>query len=356
MGSGNSLKKTYSYQKNHKQIINIPANIEALFFGSSEIKESIHVYRVLAVILARIKGDELKNEKQLELFSEEFYFDQIEERDSLVGFHFKKSDFLPAGYTNFKPVEDAFRFLRKYKMDEKQRFRRSDGTILSLFTNFITQVVYEEKERSGRIYFEMGSYWYFRLRYGLRGFNKYLLDMFFKTNRVRTIKFYSYLLSIKKTSTLKIETFNRKFGTKYESYSTVAREYLEPIRREINSVSLITFGYHKTKEGHICIQKNIRKKALAESLEEYGEEKRLKTEARKKYLNKLNYLKRKHDLSDKDVIKIKSAFRSYDFEGLLEVTKNYKKRLHKELTGERFMEELVACMSDYMKNQTSQEN
>lgn len=324
------IKKTYDYKKNSKKVVNVPRNIQDIM--ESSVKDSsisIHTLRIFSLILSRAKGNEIKDKDQYTLFSDEFLF----ENNTAIRFNYKLSDFAPKGTTSFAHVKQALKELVTYQINIPKKITRPDGSKITFFSGMISNLVMEEQ---GKVSFDMSSYWYCKFMYTMAGFNKNLVDLFFKSKDVKDIVFYTFLTKITAAgTTIKIENLNKKFNLNFEHYSELERTFLKPMRRKLNRISDISFNYSKVNNLLVAIkpyQTSIEDSKYLESRPQLTS-----LSEQKKINNKLTYLKDKHNLTVNNLQLLKPIFTRYSFSFINEILNENKKNLH-ELRGDIFLD------------------
>lgn len=334
------IKKEYNYQRNNKKIVNVPKNIQEIFANSiNDDAITIHTLRIFSVILSRIKGNEIKDSNQYSLFSDEFLFDN----KTAIRFNYKLSDFAPKGTTSYSHVKNALKELVKYQIDVPKKIKRPDGKTITFFSGIISNLVMEEK---GKVSFDMSSYWYCRFIYTATNFNKHLVDLFFKSKEVKDIAFYTFLLQIPKGTTMKISTLNTKFNINYSTYSELERGFLQPLREKFNSLSDVSFNFSKLNNNLISIKPYY---LDSKPKEEIKERIKTRTSEAKRVINRLNYLKKKHQLEEVEFNILSSLFNKYSMGFFNEILKSNKKVLS-DLKGEVFLSRLSDIYISQIKN------
>ena len=336
-----NIKEEIGHQarKSYPASIRVPKELQNLVLNAKKEKLTIHTIRIVVCILARIKFRQIDRPEQLSLFSDQFFT----EADSLVKFTFKYKDFLPDNYTNIKPIKEAFRFLENYQNEYHQIINKK-GEKLEVGGGLIMgKPTFNTTKKE--VIFHMNSYWYDKFLNLSENFNEHLLNLFFNTGKLNTKIMYSYLTTLPDKGTkAHIDTLNKKFGTRYGSYSEFTRSLLNGIKLELDKVADISFNITKSESN---------KQVMV--VTPYLTNNEPKTNARPKDLEysrikrKVIYLKGKHDLDDVQAAMLKTVFRKHGFDNINYVISKNKKSWSKNVKGEDFMNLFTAAYTGFLK-------
>ena len=334
-----TVRKEYSYKKKSDVVVKIPKDIQALMIGAKKENFNIHILRIFGKILSRIKMNQIYTENQYTLFSDDF----LDDENSLVRFNFKYRDFLPTGYTNVEPIKDALLSLKKYKDDVWHSVNNRKGEEVNFVGGLIFNLAINKTKK--HVSFDMNAYWYYKFLNIANDYNPSVLSLFYKTNSLNTIVFYNYIRSLKRKGTsLKIETFNERFGTNYTTYSEISRSFLGRIKTELDKKGDWSFNFSKNTKNTKLIDivpypTNVEDKKLTT--------KQL-TDSRIK--RKVYYLQDKHELSKLNVVMLKSIFKKHGYDLMNKVLTDNKKVINSSLKGEEFMSSYINLYQAYIKN------
>lgn len=252
---------------------------------------------------------------------------------SIVNFDFKYSDFLPEGYTNTKPIEDALLFLEEYEKKVWRKMINHKGEKVRLRGGIIFNTRMNDTKNG--VSFFMNAFWYMIFINTSKGYDTGSLNTALKLHSLNTLMFYNWLIGLKpEGTTIKIETLNQSFETNYINFSKLEMNFLKPIKNELDSKSNVSFNFSKNDQGHINIvpyyldeNKNI--KDVMQKPIEIGDKKKIN--------RKVRTLQDKHELSKENCAILKGLFKKYEYGNMNKIFKDNKTIFNGDLKGDDFM-------------------
>ena len=146
------------------------------------------------------------------------------EHNTFASMKIKNSLISPSGSS--KQVIEAVEFLTKFKMGWYSSIN-SKGKEIKTFGGLITAPTYDER---GYTSFLISSYWLKKLIV-IPEYNPTLYNLVYNIRNNKHVIFAIWLAKIPyEGTTLKLETFNEKFGINYSTTKDFCSKFLKPIR------------------------------------------------------------------------------------------------------------------------------
>lgn len=264
--------------------------VDEFLSGKEATKLTINALKIVFNIVSQLRNEQFQKKsapRQLTLFEDEFtsehnLFAELSIKNSLIT-------------SNSEELKKAYASLVKYKMDW-YKFNTSDGSEVEAFGGLISNVYYREK---GYTSFLISSYWVKRV-IQIDNYNKTLYKLVYNVRSNKHILFYFWLSKLPMDGTqVKVSTINNYFDVNYTNARDMCRDFLKPIRENLNKYSHKSFNYNYLGE-IITIKPYLTREIEAEATND----KVTKEEIKKDY--KMRYLKDRHQLTEEELKKIKS--------------------------------------------------
>ena len=329
--------KNYVIKKKYKEL---PPS-EILRFGNEFVDEflldedttdiPINALKVIFNLVSILRNEQLQKKKQpqqLKLFEEEFAsehntYAQMKIKNSLIT---RNSEVLKATY----------KYLTQLKYDWYE-FTTSDGRKIKALGGLISNVFYEE---NGYTSFLVSSYWIKKLIH-LPEYNSTLYNLVYIVRSNKHILFWFWLTKIREEGTkVKRTTINQQFKVNYKDSRSLCKEFLKPIRENLNKYSHRSFNY--SIEGELIhimpySVKTISADGLSSSMVQ---------QVNSNYY--LRYFRNRHQLSEEELKGITYIFKHIpndkmliiDAYKLFVINCRRKKSKTTEYTGKNFLNEL----------------
>jgi hypothetical protein len=308
----------------------MPTILNNVFFKNKEAGLSIHSLRILAVILLRLKNEQLRNKKEVTLFENEWLTEKEDSENMMMKFLLK--DFIPDGSKNYSVVMQA---LDALAITRKVKYKNEEGEDIILTDN-VLGYSYNSKKRG--IHIKLRGYW-LKFFIDLSKFsNEFPISMVFKLNSQNSISFYFWLKTVPldANAPLTIENINSKFGTSFEFISRIETKLLKPLKDEFDRTSELSFNY-TIENNKAFIKPYETKNAVPEmyNQEDYSMRKAL------------IYKKKKYALSETEYSILEDMYIRYSYS----VVHNSSVRKSKlvKLKGTVYIQELSELIKIYMK-------
>lgn len=308
----------------------MPTILNNVFFKNKAAGLSIHSLRILAVILLRLKKEQIRTKKQATLFEHEWLTDKEDSENMMMKFLLK--DFIPNDSKNYSvvmPALDALAITRKVK------YKNEEGEDVTLTDNVLG---YSFNSKKRGIHIKMRGYW-LKFFIDLSKFsNEFPISMIFKLNSENSISFYFWLKTVPldANTPLTIENINSKFGTSFEFMSRIEAKLLKPLKDEYDRTSDLSFNY-TIKNNKVFIKAYETKNAVPDmhNQEDYSMRKAL------------IYKKKKYALSETEYSILEDMYIRYSYS----VVHNSSVRKTKlvQLKGSEYIKELSELIKIYMK-------
>lgn len=264
--------------------------VDEFLSGKEATKLTINALKIVFNIVSQLRNEQFQKKsapRQLTLFEDEFtsehnLFAELSIKNSLIT-------------SNSEELKKAYASLVKYKMDW-YKFNTSDGSEVEAFGGLISNVYYREK---GYTSFLISSYWVKRV-IQIDNYNKTLYKLVYNVRSNKHILFYFWLSKLPMDGTqVKVSTINNYFDVNYTNARDMCRDFLKPIRENLNKYSHKSFNYNYLGE-IITIKPYLTREIEAEATND----KETKEDIKKDY--KMRYLKDRHQLTEEELKKIKS--------------------------------------------------
>lgn len=329
------MKKEYKIKKSYKEL----PPTEILRFGNEFVDEfllneqgveiPINAMRVIFNIVATLRNEQFQAEKQpqqLKLFEEEF----ASEHNSYAVMKIKNS--LITRDSNL--LKDTYNFLELFKRGWYD-FTTSDGRKVKALGGLISNVFYEE---NGYTSFLISGYWIKKIIH-IPEYNHTLYNLVYSVRSNKHIIFWFWLSKLKEEGTkISRSKLNDMFRVNYKDSKSLCKDFLKPIRENLNKYSHKSFNY--SIEGDLIHIKPYAIKSL-------GDNKSSKEVTKKVNDNYyLRYFRNRHKLENEDLKSILYIFKNIesDKQLLLEAYKGFVancRRLKQKSTdyeGRQFLE------------------
>lgn len=265
-------------------------------FNENQIADiPINALRVIFNIISIVSSEQFRPEdrpKQLSLFNEDFET----ENNVFASMKIRNSKISPSGST--KQVIEAYEFLAKFKMGWYKSFN-SKGKEIKTFGGLISTPSYDQR---GFTSFLISSYWLKKLIV-ISEYNYVLYNLVYNIKNNKHILFAIWLSKIPESGTsLKLETFNKKFGLNYKSSNDFCFKFLKAIRGNLDEFSNVSFHY-KYQSDIIFIHPYFTENVLdLKSISESKEHLQI--------TYRLNYFKRKYQLKNQEFFQFSYQYRN----------------------------------------------
>lgn len=347
------MKEKYLVKKKYDEL----PQTDVLRFGNDFVdgyiledntKLSINGLRIIFNIVATLRMEQFQEEKQpkqLKLFEEEFasehnVFAEMKIKNSLIT---RNSDELKKAYEELENFKKGW-----------HKFETSNGKTIQAYGGLISNMFYDEK---GYTSFLISSYWLKKL-INIPEYNATLYKLVYNVRSNKHILFWFWLSKVPHEGTkVKRETINEKFGVNYSTAKDLCKDFLKPIRENLDKHNVKSFNY--SIEGDIIhIKPYAVQNVLTEGLQPQTIEK-----IKKVY--KLRYFKDRHELSEQDIKGIALLYQNKSFEKekqlLTNAYENFiqecrtKKQKATAYTGQNFINQLQEHLKQaYLKTKTGE--
>lgn len=255
------------------------------------IEISINMYRIIFNIVANIRNDQFQENtqpRQLKLFEDDFTsehntYAEVKIKNSKITLN---GDELKKAYENLSLLGYGW-----------YSFTTSDGRNIKSLGGLISNVFHDEK---GYTSFLVSSYWLKKIL-NLVGYNKVFYHLPYQTTNPKQIKFVLWLSKLNEDGTrVNFQTLNEQFSVNYKNAKSFCKDFLKPIREKLNRINEYSFNYNI--EGENINIKPYRIKTIEQGLVSEKTENELDT---KHYVN---YYKKRHQLNEEQVKRIRKIF------------------------------------------------
>lgn len=268
---------------------------EFLFEGNKAVDIPINALRTIFNIVADLRNEQLRPQdkpQQLSLFEDEFET----EHNTFASMKIKNSLISPSGSS--KQVIQAIEFLTKFKMGWYTS-TNSKGKEIKTYGGLITAPTYDER---GYTSFLISSYWLKKLIV-IPEYNSTLYNLVYNVKNNKHIIFAIWLAKIPyEGTTLKLSTFNEKFGVNYSTAKDFCGKFLKSVRQNLDKFSMISFNYSISGD-KIHIKPYATKKISDETITEETQDTILVRQ-------RLRYFKRRHQLTDEEIESLEYHYKS----------------------------------------------
>lgn len=308
----------------------MPRNLNTFFLKSKEIGLTIHSLRVMAVLLVRLKQEQLRTKKEITLFENEWLTENEESESIMLKFFLK--DFIPEGSKNYSVVTDALDSLAQTR---KEEYVNEKGEKIVLTDNILG---YSYNSKKKGIHITMRGYWYKIFIDLSRTSNEFPKSIIFKLSTINSITFYFWLKTVPlgTTTQLTIENINEKFKTTYDSFYEIERRLLKPFKEDFDRNSDLSFNFVLDRnKAHITPYETTNSIPDVYSQEDYSIRKAL------------DFKKKKYKLSEMEYALLEDLYLRYSYSVVH--TSSVRKRNLVKLEGREYIDELHKLIISYIK-------
>ena len=211
--------------------------VDDFIFENSEAADiPINALRVIFNIISVIGNNQFRpNDRphQLSLFEEEFQTDN----NIFASIKIRNSKISPSGST--KQVVAAYEFLTKFKMGW-YKSENSKGKEIKTYGGLISLPSYDVR---GYTTFLISSYWLKKLMV-IPEYNYVLYNLVYNIRNNKHVIFAIWLSKIPEMGTsVKLSTFNKKFGLNYKTANDFCFKFLKPARLNLNKYNTLSFNF-----------------------------------------------------------------------------------------------------------------
>jgi len=211
--------------------------VDDFIFENSEAADiPINALRVIFNIISTIGNNQFRpNDRphQLSLFEEEFQTDN----NIFASIKIRNSKISPSGST--KQVVAAYEFLTKFKMGW-YKSENSKGKEIKTFGGLISLPSYDVR---GYTIFLISSYWLKKLMV-IPEYNYVLYNLVYNIRNNKHVIFAIWLSKIPEMGTsVKLSTFNKKFGLNYKTANDFCFKFLKPAKLNLNKYNNLSFNF-----------------------------------------------------------------------------------------------------------------
>lgn len=278
----------------------IPRNITDVILTSKQNGLSVNSIRIILIILARVKPEQIYDNFQLSLFDSSFS-DITMVTESSVQFNMLWKDLLPEGSRNYAKAYEGLRELRKY--DAIHTFKNEKGEDIIVDSSIVSDIIINKNQKG--VKFNMGILWY-RLFLALTPYNKFPNEIIFSVSSMNALVWYFYLRTLPKNQdgyTLTMANINEKFHTSYKIWSKIKEKILDPIREILDNTADISFNYKIDGDKlRIVIYHNEKSVPLT-----FKDDDALKT------ARTIKYQKKKYQLDSKALSYLEVLYKTYTY-------------------------------------------
>ena len=207
-----------------------------IFENSDAADIPINALRVIFNIISIIGNNQFRpNDRphQLSLFEEEFQTDN----NIFASIKIRNSKISPSGST--KQVVAAYEFLTKFKMGW-YKSENSKGKEIKTYGGLISLPSYDVR---GYTTFLISSYWLKKLMV-IPEYNYVLYNLVYNIRNNKHVIFAIWVSKIPEMGTsVKLSTFNKKFGLNYKTANDFCFQFLKPARLNLNKYNSLSFNF-----------------------------------------------------------------------------------------------------------------
>lgn len=261
--------------------------VDDFLFENQEAADiPINALRVIFNIISIISNEQFRPEdrpKQLSLFDEEFET----ENNSFALIKIRNSKISPSGST--QQVVDAYEFLAKFKMGWYKSLN-SKGKEIKTFGGLISTPSYDQR---GFTSFLISSYWLKKLMI-IPEYNYVLYNLVYNIRNNKHIIFAIWLSKIPETGTsLKLSTFNKKFGVNYKTTKDFCFKFLKPIKTNLNKYNTLSFDFRYERDSIFIVPRDAKTFLMDDLSSDSKEQLRIS--------RRLNYFKNRYGLQENEI-------------------------------------------------------
>lgn len=261
--------------------------VDDFIFESGEAADiPINALRVIFNIVSIIGNNQFRPDDrphQLSLFEEEFETDN----NTFAAIKIRNNRISPSGST--KQVVGAYEFLAKFKMSW-YKSENSRGEEIKTFGGLISIPSYDCR---GYTTFLISSYWLKKLMV-IPEYNYVLYNLVYNIRNNKHIIFAIWLSKIpEKGTTVKLSTFNKKFGLNYKTTNDFCFKFLKQARLNLDKYNTLSFNFRCNKDLISIYPYDTSKIANLESKNVAKEQLKIN--------RRLNYFKSRYNLNENEM-------------------------------------------------------
>lgn len=352
------------YEKLH-EVANMPHELNDILSNPREKQLTIKGVRFIMILLANLKDRQIsdKNRSQLTIFDEQaFSIDNEDNFTIALSFHY--SDFLPKGNKNYSQVKDGIEELRNINYQSIIEFGKNkktdQPTKKKKFHSSLILSYIEEENKGFKILLD--KHWYRLLINITEGFNPYIKSIAFNIKSLNSLQFYFYLKKLPEIKQTKLTDYQELYeklgdaaikyhgtityvenlietlGLSYKYESQFIRDYLNPIKAELDKFADISFNY-KFKNSKIYIICYPVSKVLISS--------GINKAATSQIKSAINYKVKKYNLTAQNAVFLIELYLKYGYDLVTKATD--KKRILTGKIGEEYFISFNAIVELYFK-------
>lgn len=318
--------------------------VDDFIFENNEAADiPINALRVIFNIVSIIGNEQFRptdRPHQLTLFDDEFET----ENNTFASLKIKNSKISPSGST--KQVVAAYEFLAKFKMSW-YKSPNSKGKEIKTFGGLISIPSYECR---GYTTFLISSYWLKKLMV-IPEYNYILFNLVYNIRNNKHIIFAIWLSKIPATgTTLKLQTFNKKFGLNYKSANDFCFKFLKPARINFDRYNNLSFNFKCSRDLISIYPYDTIKIETVKNLSEQNNQVDI--------TRRLNYFKNRYRLQEDQVVQFEYQYRNISqtrelieksFREFIRINR-MKGRPSTNFTGKAFLNEIQILIKDFYGN------
>lgn len=344
------MKKEYIIKKKYQELP--PAEIlrfgnefiDELFLNKNSKEISINTLRIIFNIVSTLRNEQFQEQnqpQQLKLFEDEF----TSEHNSYAVMKIKNSLITRNGAELKKSYEKLENLGKGW-----HKFITSDGRTIQAYGGVISNMFYEE---NGYTSFMINSYWIKKL-IQIPEYNHTLYNLVYKVRSNKHILFWFWLSKVPDEGTkISRSKLNEMYDVNYRDSKSLCKDFLKPIRENLNKYSHKSFNY--SVEGELI---HIKPYAV-KNITEIGFSEELRDKVKNNY--KIRYIKDRHKLTEDELKGLVYIFKNLEKEKflILEAYKSFvencrvNKRKATEYTGKSFIGVLQEFLRlEYLKTET----
>lgn len=318
--------------------------VDDFIFENSEAADiPINALRVIFNIISIIGNEQFRptdRPHQLTLFDDEFET----ENNTFASIKIKNSKISPSGST--KQVVAAYEFLARFKMSW-YKSPNSKGKEIKTFGGLISIPSYECR---GYTTFLISSYWLKKLMV-IPEYNYILFNLVYNIRNNKHIIFAIWLSKIPATgTTLKLQTFNKKFGLNYKSANDFCFKFLKPARINFDRYNNLSFNFKCSRDLISIYPYDTIKIETVKNLSEQNNQVDI--------TRRLNYFKNRYRLQEDQVVQFEYQYRNISqtrelieksFREFIRINR-MKGRPSTNFKGKAFLNEIQILIKDFYGN------
>ncbi|WCM43590.1 hypothetical protein MG290_14470 (plasmid) [Flavobacterium sp. CBA20B-1] len=329
----NKVKETFSSNKIADKVKISNEFYRDLFFqdvkGNFIVKESmpIEANRIIINILNVLRNRQFQygvsdDSFQLDLFKKTY----LEDDESYAKIVMRTSDISKS--RNLELTKKGLQFLVNYKQEwHTVKYINSKGDIEK--KQFYGGLIIDPTIYKGQVSFYINPYWFKKI-VALANYNYVLYSLVYSVKSHKQFLFALWLNTLKEDGTkVTLEYMNRTWGINYKDLRTLKKGFLDPIKKVLDKSS--SFSFNSSVSGNFIGITRYQLKSIgsgaAESINLSSQDNQFK-------LYKLSYIKKRHNLTKKELEHIEKIF-DMDFGAKFLFSSAYKNLVKKYNTARR---------------------